>query len=133
MFAFSDTPRYNMYIMGKKHRPINQRILETQAQLAKLMANQAKDEIALNPEIQELDMEIKDLNAELVKMNRWESEAEEKVANFMARAREWEVKGTSARHAKPDILKSIQEVKRTRKTLAESLATSIELDVSEMQ
>ena len=119
--------------MGKKHRPINQRILETQAQLAKLMANQAKDEIALNPQIQELDMEIKDLNAELVKMNRWESEAQEKVANFMARAREWETKGTSARQAKPDLLKQLQRVKSNRKVLAESLASSIELDVSDME
>ena len=133
MFAFSYTPRYNMCIMGKKHRPINQRILETQAQLAKLMANQAKDEIALNPQIQELDMEIKDLNAELVKMNRWESEAQEKVANFMARAREWETKGTSARQAKPTLLKQLQEVKSSRKVLAEALASNLEIDVSDME
>tara|TARA_R110000824_G_C15153928_1_gene671313 strand:- start:411 stop:770 length:360 start_codon:yes stop_codon:yes gene_type:complete len=119
--------------MGNKHRPINQRILETQAQLAKLMANQAKDEIAQNPQIQDLDMEIKDLNAEMVKMNRWENESEEKVVVFLQRAEQWRVKGESATNAKPDILKSLAEVKIRRKALAESLASSMELNTEDME
>jgi chromosome segregation ATPase len=119
--------------MGKKHRPIDQRILETQAQLAQLMAKQAKDEIATNPQIQELDMEIKDLNAEMVKMNRWESEAEEKVENFMRRADEWRTKGQSAKGAKPSILQSLAEVKSKRKALAEQLASTIELNTGDME
>ena len=119
--------------MGNKHRPIDQRILETQAQLAQLMAKQAKDEIAKNPQIEDLDMQIKDLNAEMVKMNRWESEAEDKVENFMRRASEWRVKGESAKNAKPDILKGLAEVKSQRKALAEQLASTIELDTEDME
>ncbi len=119
--------------MGNKHRPINQRILETQAQLAKLMANQAKDEIAQNPQIQDLDMEIKDLNAEMVKMNRWENESEEKVVVFLERAEQWRVKGESAKNAKPDILKELAEVKSKRKALAESLASNLDLNTEDME
>jgi chaperonin cofactor prefoldin len=82
-----------LFIMGKTHRPINERIAETQAQLAQLLARQAKVEVSQDPQIQELDARIKDLNAQLVKLNRWETDAEEKYANFIKRAEAWQVKG----------------------------------------
>ena len=46
--------------MGK-HRPVSDRIAETQAQLSALMAKAAKDQINDSPEIQEIDAEIKAL------------------------------------------------------------------------
>lgn len=108
--------------MGKTHRPINERIAETQAQLAQLLARQAKVEVSQDPQIQELDARIKDLNAQLVKLNRWETDAEEKYANFIKRADAWQVKGAEAKSQKPSVLLELTEVKEQRKTLAGELA-----------
>lgn len=113
--------------MGKKHRPINERILETQAQLASLMAKQAKEEVAKNPEIMQLDELIKAQNALIVKLNRWESEATEKVKNFEARALEWRQKGESAKSQKPEANRNMAELKEKRKALAEKLASEMNL------
>ena len=111
-----------LFIMGKTHRPINERIAETQAQLAQLLARQAKVEVSQDPQIQELDARIKDLNAQLVKLNRWETDAEEKYANFIQRAEAWQVKGAEAKSQKPSVLSELTEVKEQRKTLAGELA-----------
>ena len=116
--------------MGKKHRPINQRILETQAQLASLMAKQAKEEVAQDPQIQQLDEQIQEQNALIVKLNRWENEATEKVKNFEARAEEWRQKETFAKSQKPNANREMAELKEKRRVLAEKLAS--EMDISDM-
>ena len=108
--------------MGRQHRPINQRIAETQNQLAQLLAKQAKAEVAQDPQIQALDERIKDLNATIVKLNRWETDAEEKYQNFIERAEAWQVKGAEATSQKPSVLKELATIKEQRKQLAGELA-----------
>ena len=119
--------------MGNQHRPINERIAETQAQLAALMARQAKVEVSKDPQIQELDERIKDLNSQVIKLNRWENEAVEKYQNFIERAEAWQTKGEDAKSQKPSVLQALNATKAERKALAESLALNIELDTEDME
>ena len=133
MFAFSKKRLYKVAIMGNKHRPINQRILETQAQLAALVAKQAKEQVSQDPQIQALDERIKDLNSQVIKLNRWENEATEKYQHFINRAEAWQAKGDSAKSQKPSVLQSLAAVKAERKALAEDLAMNMELDSEDME
>jgi hypothetical protein len=133
MFAFYEGRRYNNAIMGNQHRPINERIAETQAQLAALMARQAKVEVSKDPQIQELDELIKNLNSQVIKLNRWENEAVEKFANFIKRAEAWKIKGEDAKSQKPSVLQALNATKAERKALAESLAVNMELDTEDME
>ena len=133
MFAFCRRRGYNNAIMGNQHRPINERIAETQAQLAALMARQAKVEVSKDPQIQELDERIKDLNSQVIKLNRWENEAVEKYQNFIERAEAWQTKGEDAKSQKPSVLQALNATKAERKALAESLALNMELDTEDME
>ena len=113
--------------MGK-HREVNERIAETQAQLAALMAKAAKSQINESPEIQAIDKEIKTIQVSMLKFNRWASEGEEKIANFKARAVTWEERLKVATQKRKDAATALEALRTQRKTLAEEMASKIEVE-----
>ena len=113
--------------MGK-HRPVSDRIAEAQAQLAALMAKAAKSQISDSPEIQAIDKEIKTIQTSMLKYNRWATEGEEKVANFLRRAEEWKQRIVEANDKRSEANKQLTALRDKRKALAETLAQSIEID-----
>ena len=113
--------------MGK-HRPVNDRIAETQAQLAALMAKAAKDQINDSPEIKAIDKEIKDIQVSMLKFNRWASEGEEKIANFKERVVTWEGRLEVATQKRKEAAVKLDALRKQRKDMAEDMASSIEIE-----
>tara|TARA_Y100000310_G_scaffold277974_1_gene296134 strand:- start:116 stop:466 length:351 start_codon:yes stop_codon:yes gene_type:complete len=113
--------------MGK-HRPVSDRIAETQAQLSALMAKAAKDQINASPEIQEIDAEIKAIQISMLKYNRWASEGQDKINNFRKRAIQWEGRLADAQTRRKDAAEMLDALRSKRKALAEELASSLEIE-----
>ncbi len=110
--------------MGK-HRAVEDRIAETQAQLNALLAKSAKEAVDASPEIQAIDKEIKKINSDNLKYARWASEGADKIANFQARVATWErrlAKATAEVKAAKDKLESLR---KKRKKLAGELASQM--------
>jgi chromosome segregation ATPase len=110
--------------MGK-HRPVSERIAEVQAQLAALQAKSAKADIESNPEIQQIDAEIKKIQVSTLKFNRWAAEGADKVENFRARAREWENRLEEATKRRDEANKQLTALRLKRKHLAEQVAANL--------
>ena len=108
-----------------KHRPVADRIAETQAQLAALVAKANKEQINSNPDVVALDKEIKDIQVSMLKFNRWASEGEEKIANFEARVIEWKARLATAKEKRSEATAKIEALREKRKALAETLASEI--------
>jgi len=108
-----------------KHRPVHDRIAETQAQLAQLIAKANKEQINTNPEVVALDTEIKNIQTSMLKYNRWASEGEEKIANFEARVIEWKGRLSTAKAKRKEASTQIEALREKRKALAETLASEI--------
>jgi len=113
--------------MGK-HRPVNDRILETQSQLNALLAKAAKDQVNASPEIQDIDQAIKAINTSMLKFNRWAAEGEDKIANFKARVIQWEDRLVLATDKVAGAKKELTALRKKRKALAETLAKEIQLE-----
>ena len=111
-----------------KHRPVADRIAETQAQLASLVAKANKEQINTNPDIVALDEQIKGVQVSMLKFNRWASEGEEKIANFKARVVEWENRLDTAKAKRKEANIQIEALREERKALAESLASEIGME-----
>jgi len=111
-----------------KHRPVADRIAETQAQLNALIAKANKDTINESPEIQAIDDEIRVITNSMLKYNRWASEGEEKISNFEARVVEWENRLAEAKVKRSEATKAIEALRSKRKALAEDMAQSLELE-----
>ncbi len=110
-----------------KHRPVSDRIAETQAQLSALVAKANKAQINQSPEIQALDEEIKTVQVSMLKFNRWASEGAEKIENFKARVVEWEGRLKTAKAERVTAIAKIEDLRSTRKALSETLASEIGL------
>tara|TARA_R110002051_G_scaffold290805_1_gene354547 strand:- start:785 stop:1129 length:345 start_codon:yes stop_codon:yes gene_type:complete len=108
-----------------KHRPVSDRIAETQAQLAALVAKANKEQINDSPEVQALDKEIKAVQVSMLKFNRWASEGAEKIENFKQRVVEWESRLKTAKAERATANAKIEDLRSKRKTLAETLASEI--------
>jgi len=108
-----------------KHRPVSDRIAETQAQLAALIAKENKAQINESPEIQALDEKIKAVQVSMLKFNRWASEGEDKIENFKARVVEWQERLSEATTKRKEANIQIEALRSTRKALAETLASEI--------
>ncbi len=108
-----------------KHRPVSDRIAETQAQLSALIAKANKEQINDSPEIQALDAEIKAVQVSMLKFNRWASEGAEKIENFKARVVEWEGRLKTAKAERATANAKIEDLRSKRKALAETLASEI--------
>ena len=111
-----------------KHRPVADRIAETQAQLSALIAKANKEQINSNPEVVALDKEIKDIQTSMLKYNRWASEGEEKIANFEARVVEWKGRLATAKQKRKEASTKIEALREKRKALADSLASEIGME-----
>jgi len=113
--------------MGK-HRAVTDRIAETQAQLASLMAKAAKSQINESPEIKAIDKDIKTIQVSMLKFNRWASEGEEKILNFKERVKTWEKRLVEATAKRKDAAAKLEVLRFNRKELAEEMASSIEIE-----
>tara|TARA_R110002167_G_scaffold291904_2_gene496670 strand:- start:119 stop:463 length:345 start_codon:yes stop_codon:yes gene_type:complete len=111
--------------MGQ-HRPLNDRIAETQAQLMALKAKMLKDQINESSEIIAIDDEIREITNSMLKYNRWASEGEEKIANFNARAIEWESRLLLASQKRKEANITLTSLREQRKEKAESMASDME-------
>ena len=113
--------------MGK-HRAVEDRIAETQAQLASLLAKSAKDAVDASPEIQAIDAEIKKVTTDNLKFARWAAEGADKIANFQARVATWEVRLAEATLAVSDAKNKLESLRKKRKKLAGTLASQMVAD-----
>lgn len=113
--------------MGK-HRPVSDRIAQAQAQLAALMAKGAKAEINASPEVKAIDKSIKEIQVSMLKFNRWASEGEDKIANFLERAETWRGRLAEANSKKKVANTKLNALRLERKALAEKLASEIQVD-----
>jgi len=113
--------------MGK-HRAVSDRIAETQAQLAALMAKAAKAQINESPEIKAIDKEIKTIQVSMLKFNRWASEGAEKIENFKERVKTWEKRLVEATAKRKEASEKLDVLRASRKTLAEEMASSMEIE-----
>jgi len=111
--------------MGQ-HRPLNDRIAETQAQLMALKAKMLKDQINESDEIIAIDDEIREITNSMLKYNRWASEGEEKIANFQARVVEWEERLQIATQKRREANLTLDALRIKRKETAESMASEME-------
>jgi len=112
--------------MGQ-HRPVSERIAEAQAHLASLMAKAAQSEIASSPEVQAIDDRIKEVQSSMLKYNRWYSEGEEKIANFLRRADEWKQRLAEATEKRNEAQTELDMLRTQRKQLVTKLANEVEL------
>tara|TARA_R100000963_G_C4618151_1_gene86462 strand:- start:353 stop:697 length:345 start_codon:yes stop_codon:yes gene_type:complete len=108
-----------------KHRPVSDRIAETQAQLAALVAKANKEQINDSPEVKLLDSQIKSVQISMLKFNRWASEGADKIENFKARVVEWEGRLKTANDERAKANAKIEVLRSKRKALAETLASEI--------
>jgi len=107
--------------MGK-HRPVDVRIAEAQAQLAALVAKAAKSQVSEDPRIQDIDKKIKDIQSSMLKYNRWATEGKAKIENFEARAEQWRDRLRTAEEKRSDALAEIEILRTQRKQLAIEVA-----------
>lgn len=112
--------------MGK-HRPVQDRIAEAQAQLAALVAKAASKQTANDPQVQAIDEQIREVQNSVLKFNRWHSEAPDKIANFEARADEWRDRLKTADKARAKASREVASLREKRKALVAKLAAELKV------
>ena len=105
-----------------KHRPINERMAELQAQMVALQTKQNKDAVNADPKVQALDEEITTLNNTALKWKRWEKDATKKVSDFESRVIEWENRGEQAESWLSQYKTDLLELKEKRNLVANEVA-----------
>ena len=105
-----------------KHRPLELRMSELQAQMASLQAQANKAEIDQHPEVVALDAEIDSLNKKALKWKRWQKDADKKVRDFQARVSEWESRGEEADAWLSEYKADLQDLKEKRNLVANEVA-----------
>lgn len=113
--------------MGK-HRTPDQRLAELQAQMVSLQIKAKKAEIAENPEIQEIDTEISDLNNTALKWKRWQKDADQKIVDFQNRVNEWEARKDSASDWLEGYKAELEDLKARRDDVAEQALKEMEAE-----
>ena len=111
--------------MGK-HRPVDVRLAEAQAQLAALMARASKSQVSDDPRIQEIDKKVKGIQTLMLKYNRWAAEGKSKVENFEQRAQLWRERMEIAEEKRREANAEIDILKTQRKQLALELANEMQ-------
>lgn len=79
-----------------KHRSAAELAEIAQARANALLAKALRSELKDHPEVVAIDREIATLIAANLKYDRWSRDAEDKIANFLARAKEWQDRGEIA-------------------------------------
>ena len=105
-----------------KHRPLETRMTELQAQMASLQAQANKAEVDAHPGVQALDAEIDSLNKKALKWKRWQKDADKKVRDFQARVAEWENRGEEADAWLSDYKAELDDLKAKRNLVANEVA-----------
>lgn len=109
----------------RTHRPVNVRLQEAMAQVAKLQAKQNAEAVNSNPQIQAIDAQIKQHKADRQAAKLAAGQWEDKVANFLARAESWRTKGQEAESVISEATDAIQRLQVERSNLAESIAADM--------
>jgi len=103
--------------MGK-HRPVESRIAELQAQMVSLQLKANKEAVANNPEVAKIDSQISQLNKDALKWKRWQSDADQKIEDFKARVSEWESRRDSASEWMENYKAELKDLKNRRDEVA---------------
>tara|TARA_R110002012_G_scaffold313697_2_gene525501 strand:- start:5823 stop:6206 length:384 start_codon:yes stop_codon:yes gene_type:complete len=78
------------------HRTIEERLEALKLQQERLIRIQAKQALKDHPTIDHLQRRLVEINNNNLKYQRWETEWEDKVANFNQRVSEWVARGEQA-------------------------------------
>jgi predicted nucleic acid-binding Zn-ribbon protein len=105
-----------------KHRPVEERMAELQAQMVALTVKQNKDIVNAHPNVLALDIQIESLNNKALKWKRWEKDAEKKVRDFTARVSEWENRGEDAESWLSQYKRDLAALKEQRNLVANEVA-----------
>ena len=105
-----------------KHRPINERMAELQAQMVALQTKQNKEAVNADPKVKAIDSEINDLNNQALKWKRWSKDAEQKIVDFQKRVADWENRSEQADSWLAQYKSDLQELKEKRNLVANEVA-----------
>ena len=105
-----------------KHRPINERMAELQAQMVALQTKQNKAAVNADPKVQAIDSEINDLNNQALKWKLWSKDAEQKILDFQKRVAEWENRSEQADSWLAQYKTDLSELKEKRNLVANEVA-----------
>jgi len=105
-----------------KHRPIQDRMADLQAQMVALQVKSNKDEVNADPKVKALDAEIHTLNMTALKWKRWEKDASKKISDFQARVVEWENREEQAEAWLSQYKADLSELKEQRNLVANEVA-----------
>ena len=108
-----------------KHRPIEQRMAELQAQMVALTAKQNKEAVDSHPDVVAVDNEITALNNKALKWKRWAKDAEQKIADFQARVAEWENRAEQSEDWLAQYKADLDDLKAKRNLVANEVAKGI--------
>ena len=81
-----------------QHRTIAERRIALEAQLKRLEQKEIEETFSQHPVMKELRQRLSNVTSDNLKFQRWETEWEEKVENFLNRAQEWRVRGEEAQN-----------------------------------
>jgi len=81
-----------------QHRTIAERRIALEAQLKRLEQKEIEETFSQHPVMKELRQRLSNVTSDNLKFQRWETEWEEKVQNFLHRAQEWRVRGEEAQN-----------------------------------
>jgi flagellar biosynthesis/type III secretory pathway chaperone len=81
-----------------QHRTIAERKQALMAQLERLEKKETEEKFSKHPVMQDLRQRLSNVTSDNLKFQRWETEWEEKVQNFLDRAQEWRVRGEEAQN-----------------------------------
>ena len=117
--------------MGK-HRNAFQLLEDAKRKVLQLQTKVARDAVSEHPEIAEYDSELRGLNKEMVKVNRWTKE-EGGLASRIVRLNEQlataQFNLSNATKRKEELSEQIKDIKDARQTKAESLVEDSEIDI----
>ena len=81
-----------------QHRTIAERKQALMAQLERLEKKEVEETFSQHPVMKDLRQRLSNVTSDNLKFQRWETEWEEKVSNFLDRAQEWRVRGEEAQN-----------------------------------
>ena len=105
-----------------KHRPVEERMAELQAQMVALTVKKNKALVNADPKVLAIDTQIDSLNNQALKWKRWEKDAEKKVRDFQARVSEWEARGEDAEAWLSQYKQTLAALKEKRNLVANEVA-----------
>ena len=84
---------------GSKHRSAAEIAAEHEEKARQARIRGARKELKDDPEVAAVEKELKALQVEVIKFDRWKREGGEKAESFRARADLWEARAAEAEHS----------------------------------